>query len=321
MKLLDKCNKHSNFLQALFALLLVVVTIFYAHSSWKMTNIMKNEFEYSHRPFVGIINETHLRKGYQFEFIPKLANGGNSTAEIVGIETDISNSKYLFGSIILLPNQERTISLAINKPHQDEDLLFKVKIIYRDLISQKEYCILYDYEIDGGFPEKVYLKSSEYCNLNINDTNKNMTFTTSDIIQLCLVIVTFFAVIVALGIEIWRRISDKRSNDKRIKTILKTIQKEIEEGIIRCELLVELINKEAISFSRIYNVLWDAARLEICRNIRDLDLLQSLHQIYYRFDLINFNMEREEFAKGAAFAKQYLVEIKENYKKIKEKLN
>lgn len=59
----------------------------------------------------------------------------------------------------------------------------------------------------------------------------------------------------------------------------------------------------------------------ICNNINDIEIIGILHKIYYRFDLINFNMERDAFGVGAAFAEQYISEIEINYNKLINKLN
>lgn len=105
----------------------------------------------------------------------------------------------------------------------------------------------------------------------------------------------------------------KKDRDKRFKRILEALQEEIQEGIER----TNFISKN-ISFSRIYIALWETVRLEVCQTLDNIDILRYLHQIYYRFDLINFNMERGRFQEGSAFAGQYIEEIRENFKFLKK---
>jgi hypothetical protein len=107
----------------------------------------------------------------------------------------------------------------------------------------------------------------------------------------------------------WER-KDKKEDMAKIFLVL---EKEISEGIKRCDGLTGFKNNNKISFSRIYVTLWDSVRFEICINFEDQKLLESLHQIYYRFDLINFNMEKDRFDVGAAFAEEYIDEIKRNF--------
>lgn len=150
--------------QAIAIVALVVITGLYAMSTRNMADVMSKELEASNRPHVGIIGETHLRRDYRLDFIPKITNTGKVPAEIVSIETDIPNAKYLFDTIILHPTEERSPLIEINKPDINEDLPFLVKIQYYGVTKEREkYCIQYNYEIDGGNPEKVRLKSSEYC--------------------------------------------------------------------------------------------------------------------------------------------------------------
>ncbi len=124
--------------------------------------------------------------------------------------------------------------------------------------------------------------------------------------------------------EYIRRAWDRRERRKRGKELLSAIVEELEEGVSRCEYLVKARNENRVSFSRIYIALWDSSKVELSQYIEDLkapEVLRLLHKIYYRFDLINFNMEREEFGVGSAFAEQYLSEIQENLSKLKDRLS
>jgi ssDNA-specific exonuclease RecJ len=148
-----------------------------------------------------------------------------------------------------------------------------------------------------------------------------MKLTLSDTIQLSIAVATFLAVIVALTIEVFRRISENKNKNKHLKNIFKALETEIKEGLERSEALIKLAQNGKLSFSRIYVVLWDSTRHEICQNIKNFEILQCLHKIYYRFDLINFNMECNRLAVGASFAKEYIDEMKKNFKKFQNFIN
>lgn len=117
-----------------------------------------------------------------------------------------------------------------------------------------------------------------------------------------------------------KRCLDKKERRNTTKKLLQVLCKEIEEGIKRCKHLIELRKKgEAkISFSRIFVDLWDASKLKIAENIDNLEILGCVHQIYYYFDLINFNMEKDRFGVGAAFANDKIGEIEGKYSTLKK---
>ncbi len=124
--------------------------------------------------------------------------------------------------------------------------------------------------------------------------------------------------------EYIRRVMDRRERRERSEVLLSAIVEEVEEGVSRCQTLVKFKDEKRVSFSRIYTALWDSTNVELSKYIEDLkapEVLSLLHKIYYRFDLINFNMEREEFGVGAAFADQYLQEMQDNLSKLKAQLS
>lgn len=136
------------------------------------------------------------------------------------------------------------------------------------------------------------------------------------------VIIGFILGIVgSIIVECVRRFWKKKDEKKYAQKLLQALCTEIEEGIKRCNHIVNIRQQKKISFSRIYVALWDSAKIRISEVVEDLEVLRLLHQIYYRFDLINFNMEREEFSVGSAFAKEYIAEIKENYSSLKSKMD
>ncbi len=121
-------------------------------------------------------------------------------------------------------------------------------------------------------------------------------------------------------VESAKRSWAKNDQKDRNKYILRGLEKEVEEGIKRCEGLVKFLEENKVSFSRIYTAFWDSAKFEILQNLKDIEILLLLHRIYYRFDLVNFNMEQARLGAGAAFAKEYIEEIKKNYEKFKNKI-
>ncbi|MCD6114811.1 hypothetical protein J7J74_00780 [bacterium] len=125
----------------------------------------------------------------------------------------------------------------------------------------------------------------------------------------------------SVGLEYIKRGWEKRDEKEKAKNILKALIQEIEEGIERAEGLIKFLENNKISFSRIYTEYWRSTNSILSQYINDIEILNLLHRIYYRFDLINFNMDRNRFGVGAAFAKQYIDEIKENFRKLKVKID
>lgn len=137
-------------------------------------------------------------------------------------------------------------------------------------------------------------------------------------------ILIFFGSILGFGFsqlaEYARRHFDRIEQRKSSFQMLLAVINEVEEGISRCEGLVEKLKNNKVSFSRVYVSLWDSVNSELSKNINDLEILILLHKIYYRFDLVNFNMNREDFGAGSGFAKEYLSEMKANLITLKERI-
>jgi hypothetical protein len=114
---------------------------------------------------------------------------------------------------------------------------------------------------------------------------------------------------------------EKEDRKEYSKNLLQSLSKEISEGIKRTEWLIDAAKEGKGSYSRIYIALWDSSRLKISEIVEDTEILRLLHQIYYRFDLINFNMEHDRLGPGAAFARDYIDEIKSNYEALKKKID
>ncbi len=142
-------------------------------------------------------------------------------------------------------------------------------------------------------------------------------------ILISLISVIVGAVIGFFGIffmELKKRSWAKKNQKEKNKNILNGLEKEIEEGIKRCEGLIKFLENNKLSFSRIYTAFWDSAKFELLQNLEDIEILLPLHRIYYRFDLVNFNMEQRRLGAGAAFAKEYIDDIKENFNKFVNKI-
>ncbi len=137
---------------------------------------------------------------------------------------------------------------------------------------------------------------------------------------LYLVIGAFIGFGSSVGIECIKRRWKEKDQKEKNKIMLKALGKEIEEGIERSEGLVGFLKNNKFSFSRIYVEYWTSTNSILVQYINDIEILNLLHRIYYRFDLINFNMERDRFDTGAAFAKEYINEIKENFEKFKNRI-
>jgi hypothetical protein len=143
-----------------------------------------------------------------------------------------------------------------------------------------------------------------------------------------------FGAILGFGLTIWlehiKRQWEQRDRFKRAQQLLSAIIIEIENGIKRCERLVFLRdeslkkvmekqqNKIDVSPSRIYTSLWDSMMFEFSECIKETKILKLLHSIYSNFDLVNFNMERNDFLMGANFAADKLSYIKTSLSEIKD---
>jgi len=121
-------------------------------------------------------------------------------------------------------------------------------------------------------------------------------------------------------IELIRNFFKKREQKFFAINLILSLTKEIEEGINRCHVLIKQKEDNKFSFSRIYITYWNNAKFTICSTITDIELLGLLHEIYYHFDLVNFNMERNNYGAGAAFAEHNIVNILNNYKLLEEKI-
>jgi len=126
-----------------------------------------------------------------------------------------------------------------------------------------------------------------------------------------------------LFVEHKKRLREKNTLRDHGRQLLKAIIEEVKMGIDRCEGLAKRLDNDPqeFSFSRVYTGLWDSTIPELTKSIEDLEIIRLLDSIYYYFDLVNFNMNRNEFGVGAAFAKDKLPKLKQNLSKLEIKLN
>jgi len=93
---------------------------------------------------------------------------------------------------------------------------------------------------------------------------------------------------------------------------------EIETGMERSNKLAEMAKRGKGSFSRVYVGFWDSLRNQIPLYAFEAEVLKLLHSIYYRFDLINFNMNQGNYGAGGGMARDHLDKLLEETRQLKE---
>ena len=108
-----------------------------------------------------------------------------------------------------------------------------------------------------------------------------------------------------------RRYHDRKDRAYHSKQIAMDVSFEAKQGINRCFNLAKGISKKPKSFSlgKIYTAFWDSVKNELARDLEDREALKLLHRIYHRFELVNFNMDKNRLGAGAAFADTHLQEM------------
>jgi len=166
------------------------------------------------------------------------------------------------------------------------------------------------------------VKINRNYNTYVNDNKLKTDRTLNDISFLIIGSIIGF-VFSILG-DIIRNRSNKKRRKHNGEQLIKSILNEIEQGTKRCDSLIRMKAEGKISFSRIYVSLWQSMQVDLSHYIyeflKDPNILKLIHSIYYTFDLINFNMEREEFGVGAAFANDHRKKIENEYIELKDKL-
>ncbi len=106
----------------------------------------------------------------------------------------------------------------------------------------------------------------------------------------------------------WKEFDD----DRFLLKVLDSLIIEIQNGLERTKGLIAMRKKGEISYGRIYVALWDSVSQRLAGTIKDGEVLNLLHQIYSRFDLINFNFDKDRSGASGAFAETYANEIESN---------
>jgi hypothetical protein len=125
----------------------------------------------------------------------------------------------------------------------------------------------------------------------------------------------------AIGSEWVRRRWEKNARKDHGKKLLEAVLDEVRQGMERCDYLIRMKKNGNVSFSRVYTALWDSSRLDLSQTIEDLEILRLLHSLHYRFDLINFNMNRGEFGVGAAHTEDHSASMQDYLKKLEVKVS
>ena len=126
-----------------------------------------------------------------------------------------------------------------------------------------------------------------------------------------------FATLIGVRLQrSWQEYDDKRFRQKTLESLIV----EIQNGLERTKGLIDMRNRGEISFGRIYVALWDSVSQRLAGSLKDGEVLNLLHQVYYRFDLINFNFEKNRPGVGGAFAETYADEIERNLKLLKNRI-
>jgi len=119
-------------------------------------------------------------------------------------------------------------------------------------------------------------------------------------------------------------IKERRNNNKQKqinKQIIKGLEKEIEEGLSRYGEIIRAAKAGRYSKSSIFISFWDSVKLELLKNVEDVEILFPLFRIYYYFSLVNFHAERGDFENAAAFALEYENSPRTEFEEFKRLLN
>jgi hypothetical protein len=109
----------------------------------------------------------------------------------------------------------------------------------------------------------------------------------------------------------------KQLRDGSEEKMIKEIQQN-EEQLTEKEMEKEIKKGIKVSPSRIYVSFWNSIMIELSQCIKNTEIVGLLHSIYSRFDLVNFNMERNDFLMGANFADTHIPKIEHNLSELKK---
>lgn len=120
-----------------------------------------------------------------------------------------------------------------------------------------------------------------------------------------------------LGLRLERSWQQKDDRDYTQQVLVSLIA-EVEEGLDRAKMMARLADEGSASLGRVYTALWESSMQRLAATLRDTKTLRLLHQIYYRFELINFNCDHGRPDAGGAFARDYAAEIATNLTTLQE---
>lgn len=126
-----------------------------------------------------------------------------------------------------------------------------------------------------------------------------------------------FATLIGVRLQrSWHEYDDKSFRQKAIESLIV----EIQNGLGRTKGLIDRRGRQEVSFGHIYVALWDSVRHRLAGSLPDGEVLNLLHHIYCRFDLINFNFDKNRLGASGAFAEEYVSEIESNLELLKERI-
>lgn len=128
-----------------------------------------------------------------------------------------------------------------------------------------------------------------------------------------LVTAWLLGLLTSIAVFVAERWWQRRQDAEFTREVLRGLALEVHEGIGRAREMIRQREEGKVSLGRIYVGLWEATAERLATSLNDASTLALLHRIYYRFDLVNFNCNRDRPDAGASFAKEYLVDLEANY--------
>ena len=86
----------------------------------------------------------------------------------------------------------------------------------------------------------------------------------------------------SIGAEAIRRHWENKAQAKRLRKILYAVADEIEQGVKRCEVIIDTFKSskensiKKLSVSRIYTATWDTMLGEVSKGIKDIETLREI---------------------------------------------
>lgn len=160
----------SNIIQAATIIVLVLVTIWYAESTYKMYNVMRSDYELSNRPIFSIDRVDIIQEENKIIFKIVVQNRGKVPAKIIKFEKSIPGIQVpidgILGDPIIYPGEIRFLEIGSatgDKIFKKIDIL--IKIAYTNIfdINGKTYCIDYYMNYEGDPNGNIKIIDSKIC--------------------------------------------------------------------------------------------------------------------------------------------------------------